>query len=67
MRIIQITLSLAIFMCLGCASKGFNRDELKKQIGVINPVTDDADIAYKAKKKALNKLEKQIAKMIKGQ
>jgi hypothetical protein len=42
-------LSLAI---AGCASKGFNRGDLKEQIGVVKPVFDDSQIqeAYNKKK-----------------
>lgn len=42
-------LAAAMFQA-GCASKGFNRGELKEQIGVINPKFDDKDI-----KEAYNK------------
>ncbi|MCB0406733.1 MAG: hypothetical protein KDD34_00940 [Bdellovibrionales bacterium] len=43
-----------VFICIGCSSKGkgFNRGELKKQIGVVNPVTDDAEIAKTLKRKS---------------
>ncbi len=35
----------------GCSSKGFNRGELKQQVGISKPVTTDADIAKALKKK----------------
>ena len=40
-----VFLILITFVSFGCASKGFNRVELKKQIGVKTPVVDDEEIA----------------------
>ncbi|USN48049.1 MAG: hypothetical protein H6626_02865 [Pseudobdellovibrionaceae bacterium] len=53
MKLLQSLIWILIFACVGCASKkGFNRGDLKEQIGVVNPVTDDTDIAKTLKKKA---------------
>lgn len=40
-----------LVVTLGCASRGFNRGELKEQIGVINPQFDDKEIEAAFKKK----------------
>ena len=45
---------IAVFASLvqiGCASKGFNRGELREQIGITKPVTDDKEIAAALSKK----------------
>jgi hypothetical protein len=45
-------LSLVLLFQLGCASKGFNRGELKNQIGVTAPTYDDSAIKAAFAKKA---------------
>ena len=53
MKIIwRLFLCMTLLSAMGCSSKGFNRGELKKQIGIVAPVTDDADIAKTMNKKA---------------
>lgn len=50
---ISVALVIGAFgLQLGCASKGFNRGELKQQIGVIKPTFDDSEIKSAYNKKA---------------
>ncbi len=52
----QVLLIISLFMAtifqVGCSSQGFNRGELKEQIGVVKPAFDDKDIKAAYNKKS---------------
>lgn len=40
----QIVLALLLFLVCGCSATGFNRGDLRMQMGTLNPIVNDADI-----------------------
>lgn len=50
--IFVVSFTLFALLQIGCASKGFNRGELKEQVGVVKPQYDDQEIKETFAKKA---------------